>query len=196
MIAFIEGKLIWADRDTAIIAAQGVGYTIHIKNTWTSSEFGTEKRLFLSHKISEYGETLYGFETIDEKMIFEQLENIKGIGSKAIYTIMSDLQLRTVSDLQSIVLDQLVKLPGIGKTTAQKFLLGLSNKLKKDFNLEYEEKVQKQEIQTQFKNEIELLVEWGMKKNELLDFIKENPDLFANKNSDQVIQILLKNFRK
>jgi Holliday junction DNA helicase RuvA len=179
-----------------IISANGIGYEIAYPNNYVVSEYGETRRLFLSHKVSEYGESLFGFASIEEKIIFEQLENLKGIGSKAIFTIMSILEIRTIADLQNISLDQLVKLPGVGKTTAQKFLLALSNKLKKEFNLEYQDKAAQKDVESEYKNEIALLVEWGMKKSELIHYIKENKPQLEGKNSDQVIQHLLKAFRR
>jgi holliday junction DNA helicase RuvA len=196
MISYLEGKLIWSDKSSVIVSPAGIGYEVNYENSYVVSEYGSIVRLFITHKISEYGESLYGFLTIDEKIIFDQLENIKGIGSKAIFTIMSSLQIKTISDLQNISLDQLVKLPGVGKATAQKFLLALSGKLKKEFSLEYQDEAKNKDIETLYKSEIELLVEWGMKKSELVAYLRDNSEVLAETNSDKLIRRVLKDFKK
>lgn len=195
MIGFIEGKIIWADNNTVIVSANGIGYEITFRNNITISEYGTEFRLFITQKISEFGQAMFGFRTIEEKMLFENLESIKGVGAKVIFTILSSLEITTYAQLQNLKLEELVKLPGVGKSTGQKFLLGLSSKLKKEFELEkmIDNKV---EIEKRFKGEIDLLVEWGLRKNDLVSFIKENQLLFEGKSSEQVIQLLLKNFNR
>lgn len=196
MIGYIEGTLIWSTTNLIILSVNGLGYEVYFHNNFTHSDYGLIKKVFISHKISEYGETLYGFESIEEKLIFENLENIKGVGSKVIYTIMSELVIKSASDLPSISLDSLVKLPGVGKSTAQKFLLGLSNKLKKEFDLESLKSETSDELEKKYKNEIELLVEWGMRKSDLVAFIKDNQSSLADMNSDQLIQTILKSFKK
>ena len=196
MISYLQGTLIWADKNTVIISPTGVGYEVKYENTYVVSDYGSTVVLFITHKISEYGESLFGFATIEEKIIFDQLENIKGIGSKVIFTIMSALSIKTISDLQNLSLDNLVKLPGVGKATAQKFLLALSGKLKKEFSLEFLEEVQNKDIETLYKNEIDLLVEWGMHKAELVAYLRDNSEVLAGVGSDRLIQIVLKNLKK
>jgi Holliday junction DNA helicase RuvA len=195
MIGFLKGTIVWADQRNIILSINGLGYEVNCYNEFTTSDLGKEIALFITQKISEYGQSLFGFKTIEEKIIFESLDSIKGLGSKVVFTIMSELKVSGISDLQNLNLDQLVKLPGVGKSTAQKFLLGLSNKLKKEFDLE-KLKETSADFASKYKGEIDLLVEWGMKKSELLDFLKENSEFIEGKSSESIIQLVLKNFRK
>lgn len=196
MIGYLEGKVIWADQSNLIISVNGLGYEVNFSNEFSSSDFGNELKIFITHKKSEYGESLFGFSTLQEKIIFESLDSIKGVGSKVIFTIMSQINIKSFSDLQDLKLDDLVKLPGVGKSTAQKFLLGVSNKLKKEINLEEIEGTTKENIEDRYKGEIELLVEWGIKKTQLLSYLKENNHLLADKDSSLIIQTVLKNLGK
>src|SRR5687768_13698099 len=128
MIAYLKGKIKYTDTKVIILDVQNVGYEINFLNNFTRSDFGSDLEVYIVQKFSEYGVSLFGFSTMEERIIFEVLDNIKGIGSKSIYAIMSLLEIRTASDLQKISLNDLVGLPGIGKSTGQKFLLGLSTK--------------------------------------------------------------------
>lgn len=136
---------------------------------------------------------MYGFVTMEEKLIFEVLDDIKGVGSKVIYSILVGCEVKTFSDLQKITLDELVKLNGVGRATAQKFLLGLSNKLKKEIDLEkLTQENGKRQKPLQFAQEIETLVSWGMKQNDLETFVTEHEHELKGMNSEQFITHALK----
>jgi Holliday junction DNA helicase RuvA subunit len=197
MIGYLNGTIVWSDNSKIILSVNGVGYEVYYPNYIASNEYGSSMALYIASKISEYGQALYGFNSIEEKLIFEILDNIKGVGSKAIFTIMSILEIKTFSQLKDIELDDLTKLPGVGRSTAQKFLLGLSTKIKKDFDLEKVKTVNnKSAIESTYKNEIELLVEWGMRRVDIVEFIANNKESFEGKSSESVIKLILQNFRK
>lgn len=193
MIAYISGKIIWANREIVLIEASGIGYEINYRNSISRREYGSIKSLFLSHKISEFGEVLYGFASLDEKMIFESLSSIKGIGPKVIFQIMHDLKIRTISDLSKITLENLLEVDGVGKTTAQKFLLGLSTKFKKEFGIAKVTSNEFRNIEAKFEDSINVLVEWGVKRKNIVEFLNKNYDVVANLKTEKVIEYVLKN---
>jgi len=193
MIAYINGKLVFASEITAIVSVGGLGYEVYYKNNFVNSDFGSEIELFITHKSSEYGDSLFGFKTIEEKILFEDLTNIKGIGSKIVYSIMSELNIRTYSDLYNLKLDVLTKISGVGKNTAQKFLLGISSKLKSDFVLESQN--DSVDISKKFDEIIETLVGWGMKKAHLIEFISKNYNEISGLSNEKAIQFILKNMK-
>ena len=197
MIGYLEGKLVWASQDMVIISVQGLGYEVNYKNNFALSDLGSDLKLYIVHKISEYGQNLFGFSSSIEKVIFENLDNIKGIGSKIIFGIMSEKEIRTFSDLQTLTLDELVKIPGVGKSTAQKFLLALSNKLKKEISLdEIEANNESNNLEKIYENEINVLVEWGINKKSVLAYLKENKSQLSNYDGRLLIQNILKEFGK
>lgn len=194
MIGFLKGKIIYRDSSRVIINVKNTGYEVYFRLHSEEYNLHEEIPLYIVQKYSEYGVSLYGFKSIDEKIIFEILDSIKGVGSKAIFAIMNALDITSPSQLKNLKLDELTKVPGVGKSTAQKFLLGLSSKLKKDFVIEDDEPAKsKDKIDVQFKNEIALMVEWGMKKSDIIDFIKENKDSLEGKKSEEIIKFILKN---
>ncbi|MFW5719708.1 MAG: Holliday junction branch migration protein RuvA [Candidatus Dojkabacteria bacterium] len=193
MIGYISGTVVWVEPARVIMNAGGVGYEVVFQNRLTREDQGNELALYICHKISEYGETMYGFLTMEEKLIFETLDDIKGVGSKVVYSIITGAQVKSFSDLQNISLDELVKLNGVGRATAQKFLLGLSNKLKKEIDLEkLTQENGKRQRPLQFAQEIETLVSWGMKRKDLETFVTEHEAEIKGMNSEQFIKHALK----
>lgn len=196
MIGYLNGKLIWANANSIIISVNGIGYEINYFNNLTSSDFGQNTELFITHKISEFGQTLFGFKTIEEKIIFEELDNIKGVGSKAIFNIMSTLEIDSFAKLQTLKLDQLTAVKGVGKSIAQKLLLGISTKLKKDFDLNPENTpLNSKEIEKEYNDVINMLVEWGYKRKDLITFLAQNTDEIKGKNVEKIIEFTLKKLK-
>jgi Holliday junction DNA helicase RuvA len=196
MIGYLEGKLVWSSQDMVIISVQGLGYEVSYKNNFALSDLGCDIKLFIVHKISEYGQTLFGFASSMEKVIFESLDNIKGIGSKVIFAIMTEKEIKTFSHLQVLTLDDLVKIPGVGKSTAQKFMLGLSNKLKKEIDLEDMQGEIPSNLEKVYENEINVLVEWGINKKSILSYLRDNKEGLSEYNGKLLIQNVLKEFGK
>jgi len=195
-VGYLEGKIIWSDTKNILLEVQGIGYEINYYNAYVASEYGAILNLYVTERKSEFDENLFGFGSIEEKLLFESLISIKGLGARLIFTIMSELKIRSLLDFNTIKLEQLVKLPGVGKTTAQKFLLAISNKLKKEFDLESIKKNDTSSLESQFKNEIDLLKEWGMDKKDILLIIKENFETINDLSSGQLIQFILKQGKK
>lgn len=193
MIAYIKGKLIFTNKTTVIVSAGGLGYEIYYKNNFNSSDIGTEIELFIAQKSSQYSDTLFGFKTIEEKLLFEDLANITGLGTKLLYSIMSELSIKSYSQLCDLKLDDLTKIKGVGRKIAQKFLLGISTRSKLDLN--YETQNKSVGYLSRFDGIIETLVGWGIKKTSLMDFISKNHDKISNLTDEKAIKFILKNVK-
>ena len=132
MIALLRGTLIEKSPNQAIVEAGGVGYDVMIPvSTFTGlPDAGAEVRLKIHTHVREDALLLYGFLTIDEKTLFEKLIGVSGIGPKLAVTILSGM---TAGDLirsiRSGEVEKLVRIPGIGKKTAERMVLELRDKL-------------------------------------------------------------------
>lgn len=195
MIGYLSGRIVWANKNNIILDVNGVGYEVNYKNNITVGDFGTSKKIFITRRISDFGEVQYGFDSVQEKLIFETLLTIKGIGPKAISQIMHDLGIKNIGDLKQITLDKLVKVDGVGKTTAQKFLLGLSTKLKTEFDMEKINSSDEKNIENKFDDVINVLVEWGVKKKNIVEFLHKNIDVVEKMKTEKVIEYVLKNMK-
>lgn len=132
MIAFLRGTLLEKHPNQAIIDVGGVGYDVQIPVSTFSAlpEAGGEVRLRIHTHVREDALLLYGFLTSEEKALFEKLISVSGIGPKLGITVLSGLN---TADLLTAIrgsgVDQLVRIPGVGKKTAERIVLELKDKL-------------------------------------------------------------------
>ena len=132
MIAVLRGVLLEKHPNQAIVETGGVGYDVTIPvSTYTHlPDAGAEVRLRIHTHVREDALALYGFLTQDEKALFEKLIGVSGIGPKLAVTILSGLAAPEL--IQAIgrgEVERLVRIPGIGKKTAERMVLELRDKL-------------------------------------------------------------------
>jgi Holliday junction DNA helicase RuvA len=132
MIAHLRGILLEKHPNQAIVEAGGVGYDVTIPvSTYTAlAAAGTEVALRIHTQVREDAIALFGFTTVQEKVLFEKLISVSGIGPKLAITVLSGIQW---PDLVRIIrggdVPLLVRVPGIGKKTAERIVLELRDKL-------------------------------------------------------------------
>ena len=132
MIALLRGTLVEKHPNQAIVDAGGVGYDVQIPVSTFSGlpEVGAEVRLRIHTHVREDAIALFGFATAEEKILFEKLLSVSGIGPKLAITVLSGLPTLTlVSAIRTGSVDQLVRVPGVGKKTAERMVLELKDKL-------------------------------------------------------------------
>jgi holliday junction DNA helicase RuvA len=132
VIAILRGTLLEKHPNQAIVEAGGVGYDVTIPvSTFTRlPDSGVEVRLRIYTHVREDALALYGFLTQDEKALFEKLIGVSGIGPTLAVKILSGL---AAPDLITAIrrgeADRLVRIPGVGKKTADRMVLELRDKL-------------------------------------------------------------------
>lgn len=134
MIAFLRGKLVRKEPTQVLMEVNGVGYEAHISlHTYSAIKDSEDLRLATYLHIREDAHILYGFVTEAEKEIFLHLISVNGIGPSTALLALSYL---SPSELRNaIVLEEAAKLQtikGIGGKTAQRMILELKDKLKKE----------------------------------------------------------------
>ncbi len=132
MIALVRGTLLEKHPNQAIVEAGGVGYDLTIPvSTYTGlPEVGSEVRLRVHTHVREDALALFGFLTQDEKVMFEKLIGVTGIGPKLAVTILSGLAAPDlITALRNGSVEQLVRIPGVGKKTAERMVLELKDKM-------------------------------------------------------------------
>jgi len=134
MLNHLNGKLIEKNPAYLIIECAGVGYFVHISlNTY--SKIGDNEHVnVLTHlQITEDNHTLFGFAEEEERRLFRLLITVSGIGCNTARMMLSSMSVHEIE--VCIVTEQVKKLQaikGIGEKTAQRVILELKNKLKKD----------------------------------------------------------------
>ncbi|UAJ15089.1 Holliday junction branch migration protein RuvA [Aquirufa lenticrescens] len=135
MIAYLKGKLAHKDRAHVIIDVNGVGYEVKISlQTYASLADGEEScKLFTHLQVKEDSHTLVGFHSMDEKLLFLDLISVSGIGLSTALVMLSSFssnEIRSAIMNENIALIQSIK--GIGSKSAQRVILELKDKCKKD----------------------------------------------------------------
>jgi Holliday junction DNA helicase RuvA len=132
MIAQLRGTLLEKHPNQVVLDAGGVGYDVHIPvSTFTAlGDQGATVTLRIYTHVREDALVLFGFLTADEKTIFEKLISVSGIGPKLAITVLSGL---ATPDLVAAVragdVARLVRIPGIGRKTAERIVLELKDKI-------------------------------------------------------------------
>ena len=132
MIAYLRGKLLEKHPNQAIVETAGVGYDVIIPVSTFSGlgETGSEVRLRVYTHVREDALQLFGFLTAEEKTVFERLISVSGIGPKLAITVLSGLATPDlISAIREGSVERLVRIPGVGKKTAERMVLELKDKL-------------------------------------------------------------------
>ncbi len=138
MIGKLTGTLLEKNPPQILIDCHGVGYEVDVPmSTFYNLPAVGEKVALLTHfVVREDAQILYGFGTAQEREAFRQLIKISGVGPRTALSVLSGMG---VSDLAQAVTTQeagrLVKVPGIGKKTAERLLLELKGKLGADIGV-------------------------------------------------------------
>ncbi|MCK2126110.1 Holliday junction branch migration protein RuvA [Thauera aromatica] len=134
MIGRLTGTLLEKTPPQILIDVQGVGYEVDVPMStfYGLPAAGTQVSLHTHFVVREDGHFLFGFATSEERTTFRQLLKVSGVGARMALAVLSGL---SVNDLaQAVALQEagrLVKIPGIGKKTAERLLLELRDKLGK-----------------------------------------------------------------
>lgn len=134
MIAYLKGKLAYKDPTFVIIDISGVGYQVKISLQTYSQIKDEELVMLLTYlHIKEDAHTLYGFKEENEKKLFLLLISISGVGPNTALMILSSL---SSDELEHAIVQGDARLiqnvKGVGAKTAQRIILELKDKIKKE----------------------------------------------------------------
>jgi len=132
MIASLRGKLLEKHPNQVIVETAGVGYDVVIPISTFSMlpDSGAEVALRIHTHVREDALALFGFLTAEEKTLFERLISVSGIGPALAIKVLSGLATAAIIDaIRGGQVDQLVRIPGVGKKTAERMVLELKDKL-------------------------------------------------------------------
>lgn len=132
MIAHLRGSVLEKHPNLAVLEAGGVGYEVHIPvSTFTRlPDVGAEAKLRIHMHVREDAMLLYGFHTAEEKLLFEKLITVSGIGPKVALTALSGIApAELVQAIRSGDIAKLTRIPGVGKKTAERMVVELRDKL-------------------------------------------------------------------
>lgn len=138
MIGKLTGTLGDKNPPQVLVDCNGVGYEVHVpmSSFYNLPAVGEKVTLLTHFVVREDAQILYGFASGGEREAFRQLIKISGVGPRTALAVLSGL---SVADIAQAVTAQdagrLVKVPGIGKKTAERLLLELKGKIGADLGL-------------------------------------------------------------
>jgi Holliday junction DNA helicase RuvA len=135
MIGYLQGAVLRSTPERVLVDVQGVGYDVHIPlSTYYEIERagpGGLIRLFIHTHLREDGIALFGFWSEREKLLFEKLIAVSGIGPRLARVVLSGM---AADDLLAALaagdLVRLTSIPGIGRKTAERMVLELRDKMR------------------------------------------------------------------
>ncbi|MGX9217833.1 Holliday junction branch migration protein RuvA [Massilia varians] len=138
MIGRLSGILLEKAPPHVLVDCNGVGYEVDVPmSTFYNLPHTGEKVVLFTHLVvREDAHLLFGFGSASERALFRQLIKITGIGARMALAILSGMSVADLS--QAVTLQEagrLVKIPGIGKKTAERLLLELKGKLGADIGV-------------------------------------------------------------
>lgn len=132
MIGSLRGAVLERDlgATTAIIEVGGIGYVVHVtERALAELEPGTEAFVFVHHHITEANQALYGFLSRDERVAFQTLLKVNGVGPSSALSILATHPPAALVDIvASGDKAALTLVPGIGPKTAERLMVELKNR--------------------------------------------------------------------
>jgi Holliday junction DNA helicase RuvA len=138
MIGSLRGKLVMKQAPHLVVEVGGVGYEIEAPMTtfYKLPVTGEDIQLYTHLVVREDAHLLFGFASEQERRLFRTLIKVNGVGAKLALTILSGIETdEFILCIQSGNTDRLVRLPGIGKKTAERLVVEMRDRLK-DWHIE------------------------------------------------------------
>ena len=180
MIAQIKGKLVEIHPSHAVVDCHGVGYHLNISlNTYSKVQKEENVLFYRHHLLRDDAQVLYGFADKEERLMFEKLISVNGVGPASGLMIISTLSpgeiFNAIANEDAKTL-QTVK--GIGLKTAQRIIIDLKDKLSKLSDLEFNSVGSENKIKFEALSALEIL---GISKKQsekaVQKLINDNPQI-------------------
>jgi holliday junction DNA helicase RuvA len=131
MIAQLTGTVAAVGEAYAVVDVNGVGYAVHAgAHTLANLKVGSQAVLAISTIVREDSITLHGFNTAEERDLFELLQNAQKIGPRiardAVEALRPDVIRRAIATGDTTTLS---RIPGVGKKSAERIVLDLADKI-------------------------------------------------------------------
>ncbi|SFU31502.1 Holliday junction branch migration protein RuvA [Xenorhabdus koppenhoeferi] len=133
MIGRLRGTVLEKQPPLVLLETNGVGYEVHMPMTcfYELPEIGQEAILFTQFIVREDAQLLYGFNDKQERALFRELIKVNGVGPKLALAILSGMSAQQfVTAIEQEAIASLVKLPGVGKKTAERLVVEMKDRFK------------------------------------------------------------------
>lgn len=183
MIGKIRGTILEKQPPNLLVDVNGVGYEIDapMSTFYQLPEVGQEANLFTHFIVREDAQLLFGFHTAEERQLFRTLLKVNGVGPRLALTVLSSLEPNEfVTCVMNNDTASLVKVPGVGKKTAERLVIEIRDKLPewqpKDVSLGGVQMKAPEGRQAVLQDAISALVSLGYKQQEANRFVAKIDD--------------------
>ncbi|ACH66376.1 Holliday junction branch migration protein RuvA [Aliivibrio fischeri] len=133
MIGRLRGNLLEKQPPELLIEVSGIGYEVQMPMScfYELPEVGSEAIIYTHYVVREDAQLLYGFNTKNERALFREVIKANGVGPKLGLAILSGMTAaQFVQSVEREDISTLVKLPGVGKKTAERLVVEMKDRLK------------------------------------------------------------------
>lgn len=132
MIGYLRGKVLLKQPPILMLDVNGIGYEVEatMATFYNMPEVGGEFSLYTHLVVREDAQLLYGFASETERHLFRALIKVSGVGAKLALSILSGMLVNDfVQSVQSRDVASLTRLPGVGKKTAERLIVEMTDRL-------------------------------------------------------------------
>lgn len=174
MLDYIIGDIKHIGEDYIVLDNNGIGYLINTSSYSISNFTLYETYLIHTHMVvREDAILLYGFHDDEELEMFKLLTTVSSIGPKIGLGILSSLSVSTISKaIRTNDINMLTKAPGVGKKTASRIILELSDKIAKMNFKEDAETVEITKLDEEIESAVDALTNLGYMRNDVVKVIR------------------------
>lgn len=184
MIRYLHGTIQDREDRTIILLVNGVGYQVTVSNELIFTE-EKELSLYIHSHIREDQFSLYGFRTKKELKFFELLLTINGVGPKMAMEILNEPAELIQNAIFSGNINELLKISGVGKKTAERIILELKGKVEPtDINERTQRSVKTAAVNPDV---VEALERLGYKRHQIEKILSETD----SSNAEEAIRFFL-----
>lgn len=187
MIGRLHGTIVAKHAPELLLDVNGVGYEVHLPMTcfYDLPEIGAPVTLWTHFVVREDAQLLFGFNNADERALFRLLIKAQGVGPKMALGIMSGMSANQfIQSVRQGDVTTLVKIPGVGKKTAERLLVEMKDRLKDftgaDFDTgglpgtaPYVDDIERTPAESAREEAISALLALGYKENQAIKVVKQ-----------------------
>lgn len=133
MIGFLRGRLMAKQPPSLVLDVGGVGYEIEapMSTFYGLASVGTDIHLFTHLVVREDAHILFGFATERERRLFRELLKVSNVGPKLALALLSGMSVDNfLMCIEAQDVDALVRIPGVGRKTAERLLIEMKDRIK------------------------------------------------------------------